>query len=186
MSTNQVAFKLIQEAEFLTPIDRAVFGFITSYTKGCFRHQEVIARKLSISVRTLQRSITRLLKRGLLVRTYGVFKRVTYVAVSVARQLEILKNPATTLLKNLLNKSKKRRKKPVNSSDLSPVSDLNTTPVSEPTKEIKKEEIQIKKDKNFFEQFSQKPLVQDFASKRNQAVSLLKSWAQKEGYPITT
>lgn len=144
---NKIAFITNQKGSFLTSTEKAVINYIGSYTHDVHKHQYIVALDLGISVRTLQRAINKLIKYGLIIRWYSYFKRVIYKLVSIEAQIAIVQNICANGIQTARNFAEKIadkiRKKPMKSNDLTPVSDLIMTAVSQSTKEDKTKENNI-------------------------------------------
>jgi predicted DNA-binding transcriptional regulator len=145
--TNTLAFIVNQKGSFLTSSEKAVINYIASFSKDMHKDQRLIAIDLGISIRTFQRAVTNLIKYGLLKRFYRLFKKVTYILVDLKIQIKIIENIARNGIqtaRNFIDKirdnvSKTSRK----SSVMTPVTDIITTLVSQPTKENKFKENNI-------------------------------------------
>jgi DNA-binding MarR family transcriptional regulator len=131
-----VNYQLIRSNRF-TPNERAVIQIIESYSDRCELKHSDIATMLNRSVSTVQRAIRGLIEKGMIVRTYTVFKRCVLRLKSLAEQKELLSFAG--LIKQIARTKKTRMK----SSDLSSMTELDRSSVTEPTRsktlEIKQE-----------------------------------------------
>lgn len=150
---NTLAFIVNQKGSFLKGTEKAVINYIASFSNDAHKDQSLMAIDLGISIRTIQRAINKLLKYGLITRSYRLFKKVTYKLVELSTQIAIINNIAKNGIqtaRNFVDKIRDRIKnKSVKSSVLSQVSDVIPTLVPQSTKENKFKENNSNIDKIF-------------------------------------
>ena len=120
-------YDLIRSGRF-TSNELALLNIINSYSQRCELKQEELAKMVTKSVATVRRTINSLISKGIIDRTYTVFKRCVLRIRTLDQQKELM--TLGGILKQVLN----RRKKSMKSSDRSPMSEVNRSPMSEPTR----------------------------------------------------
>lgn len=135
-------YNLIRSGRF-TPVEHALLNVIVTFSERCEMNQTYLAKAINRSVRTVQRSIDSLIKKGIIDRSYTLFKRCVIRVKTLKQQAELM--TAGGILKQLLKKRKKR----VIPHDMTPVSEVITTPVSQPTRSETPRNKTIKSELNF-------------------------------------
>lgn len=127
----------------------AMLSVIQSYSQRCELKQIDIARSLNKSISTVRRTMNSLITKGLIVRTYTVFKRCVLRLASLKEQ-ELLMT-SWGVVKQALKAAKNLMK----SSDRSPMSELNRSPMNEPTRSNNLRNKTEKSDLNFNDRSSE-------------------------------
>lgn len=130
--TQFVSYDLLRSGK-INCVESAVINYINSFSKECRVKLSEIARGIQKSVRTVQRAINSLLKKGLINRTYTTFKRCVLSLMNLEIQTKVAKD-GLAIVKNIFNWSSKNKKNSTKSSDVTSVSDHDVTSVSHPTR----------------------------------------------------
>lgn len=133
---------------FLTPVEHALLNVIMSFSDHCQMNQAYLAKAINRSVRTVQRTIRSLIEKGMIDRTYTVFKRCFIRIRSLKAQAELM--TASGIIKQALKVKNSRMK----SSHTTKVSRLYLPSMSEPTRSKTQE---IKTGRNFLNLTNEMP-----------------------------
>lgn len=137
--TQYVSYKFLQNI-ILSPTEHALINMIMIRPNYCLENLDTIGKAMSRSARTVQRTIEKLIQKGIIEKHYTTFKRIVLKIKSLADQDKIAKNGIISQVFKFCA-FKKRRKQLNNNAvyDATPVSGLDATPVSESIKRSNKE-----------------------------------------------
>lgn len=120
-------YDLIRSGRF-SANEIALLQIIITFSKHCEMKQEYLAKAMNKSIPTVRRTIKSLINKGIINRSYTVFKRCVLKVIDLKDQKKLMS--AAGIIKQVL----KVTKRSIKSTDRSPVSELNRSPVSEPTR----------------------------------------------------
>jgi len=146
----------------LNPVERSLLQVIHTRPQYCLENLEELGRLIQRSARTVQRAITTLVQKGILKKTYTLFKRIKLVLASMEEQLKIAKSGPIAQALRFCNFKKSQRKKSDAVDDTTSVSGIYTTPMSGPISSSNKEKSIPRTFKNFDE--IKKEMLMKYAS----------------------
>lgn len=114
----------------LSPLERALLQVVHTRPQYCLENLSELGRLLQRSARTVQRAITTLTQKGILKKTYTMFKRIKLVLVTLDEQEKIAKAGPIAQALRYCNFKKSQRKKSDAVYDTTSVSGLDTTSVA--------------------------------------------------------
>lgn len=108
MRSQYISHELIING-LLSSLDISVLAYINTRPQYCLENLETIAKAIHRSKRTIQRSLERLVGKGIIKRRYTTFKRLVLTIVSLDEQKEITKTGGVlNMLKYCAFKNRKR------------------------------------------------------------------------------
>jgi DNA-binding Lrp family transcriptional regulator len=114
----------------LSPVERSLLQVVSTRPQYCLENLNELGRLLQRSARTVQRAITTLTQKGILKKTYTMFKRIKLVLATLDEQDKIAKGGPIAQALRYCNFMKSKKKKSDAVYDTTPVSGIYTTPVS--------------------------------------------------------
>lgn len=164
-------YDLIRSGRFNSN-ELAMLQVIATYSQRCELKQSELARIMNKSIATIRRTMNSLISKGIIVRTYTVFKRCVLKIKSLKEQKELM----TGL--GIIKLIQKRTKSLMKSNDRSRMNELNRSPMSEPTRSKTQEE-NFKANLNIFSETSQKIQgwlnEREFAQRKNEQLAAFKA-----------
>jgi hypothetical protein len=116
----------------LNPVERSLLQVIHTRPQYCLENLEELGRLIQRSARTVQRAITTLVQKGILQKTYTMFKRIKLVLASLEEQSKIAKSGPVAQALKYCNFLKYKKKKSDTVDDTTSVSGIYTTSMSGP------------------------------------------------------
>jgi hypothetical protein len=116
----------------LNPVERSLLQVVSTRPQYCLENLNELGRLLQRSARTVQRAITTLTQKGILKKTYTMFKRIKLVLATLNEQDKIAKSGPIAQALRYCNFMKSKKKKSDAVYDTTSVSGIYTTPVSHP------------------------------------------------------
>jgi DNA-binding Lrp family transcriptional regulator len=114
----------------LSPVERSLLQVVSTRPQYCLENLNELGRLLQRSARTVQRAITTLTQKGILKKTYTMFKRIKLVLATLDEQDKIAKSGPIAQALRYCNFMKSKKKKSDAVYDTTSVSGIYTTPVS--------------------------------------------------------
>lgn len=124
-------YDLVRSGRF-SANELALLNIIQSFSERCEMNQGYLAKAMNKSTRTIQRTINSLVAKGMIRRTYTTFKRCVLVIVTLDVQKHL--KTASGMMKQALKAVKKKTKNLMKSTDMTSMSDLIMTSMSQPTR----------------------------------------------------
>ena len=152
----------------LNPVERALLQVIHTRPQYCLENLEELGRLIQRSARTVQRAITTLVQKGILQKSYTMFKRIKLVLATMEEQVKIAKSGPIAQALRFCNFKKSQRKKSNAVDDTTSVSGIYTTPVSGPINISNKIKSISKSELNFEEKrLAEKKKYLEFLTKNS-------------------
>lgn len=161
-------YNLIRSGRFNSN-ELALLNVIITFSDRCEMSQGYLAKAINKSIPTIRRTINGLIKKGIVTRSYTVFKRCVIRIVSLDVQKSLM--TISGILKQAIKSAKKHGKNLIKSNYRSPVSELNRSPMIEPTRSKTEEIKHIKIDKKL----ELKPKAIDLNRTKEEALARFKA-----------
>jgi DNA-binding MarR family transcriptional regulator len=172
---NQLCYALIRSGQF-NCVELSILQYINSYSQVCTDSLEQIARGIGKSIATVKRGLKLLIAKGIVRRTYGVFKKLILRLIPLDEQKKLLGGGMIrSVFKNIKKAARKARKKLMISTDSSSMSRLNSSSVSYSIREKQQEKNFLDPIKNLGEKVSLKPAFLDLAKHRDEQLARFKA-----------
>lgn len=142
--TNLLNYDLMRSNRF-NRNERALLSILVTYSQHCSVSQGQLADWLCCSISTVQRTIRSLIAKGMIRKTYTLFKRCVLKLVSLDAQRELMS--AGGIIKQVFKSATRQRKK----YDRSQLPQPDLSPKTEPTRK-ETQEIKLGKSELFFGQ----------------------------------
>lgn len=165
-------YNLIRSGRF-NANELALLNVIVTFSDRCEMNQTYLAKAINKSIPTIRRTIKSLLQKGIITRTYTLFKRCLIRVVSLDEQKKLLS--MTGMIKQALKIAKNKTKNVIKSSYRSSVNVLNRSSVIEPTRNETKEKKQIKIDTFLEQKLDLKPKTFDLNKAKEEAIAKFKA-----------
>lgn len=165
-------YNLIRSGRF-NANELAFLNILVSFSERCEMTQAYLSKAMNKSIPTIRRTIKSLIQKGIVTRTYTLFKRCVIKIVSLEEQKKLLSMAG--MIKQAFKIAKKKTKNLIKSSYRSQVNELNRSSVIEPTRNETQEIKQLKIDINLGQKDSLKPKIMDLNKAKEEAIARFKA-----------